>query len=95
MSEPTQNEKSTQRLRIMQHLRQHGTITGLEALQLYGIMRLASRISELKKRGEPITKEMRTSVNKYGAPVHYAEYRLIEESDQKRRAIDKGGEYER
>ena len=43
--------KGTQRFQIMRHLKENGTITQLEALREYGIMRLASRISELKKRG--------------------------------------------
>ena len=39
-------------------------------------MRLASRISELKKRGEPIERTMRVAQNKYGETVRYAEYSL-------------------
>ena len=39
----------TQSERIRRHLSDFGTITSLEAMQEYGIMRLASRISELKK----------------------------------------------
>lgn len=56
--EITNFTKSTQRLRIMKHLQQYGSITSLEALREYGIMRLASRISELRKRGEKIERSM-------------------------------------
>ena len=41
--------------RILRHLQTFGAITSLEAIQDYGILRLASRISELKKRGCPFS----------------------------------------
>ena len=72
----TTGMRSTQRFRIMRHLKENGSITSLEALREYGIMRLASRIRELKQRGEPIVKTMRAAKNKYGETVHYAEYSL-------------------
>ena len=43
----------TQSERIVRHLREHGSITSLEALEDYGIMRLASRVADLKKAGVP------------------------------------------
>ena len=76
MEKVTVHQKSTQRIQIMRHLKENGTITQLEALREYGIMRLASRISELKKRGEPISKVMRSATNRYGETVRYAEYSL-------------------
>ena len=50
------NEESTasQNNRILAHLKKGLTITSLEALQMFGCMRLASRISDLRKRGENI-----------------------------------------
>lgn len=39
---------------ILRHLRVHGSITPLEALQEYGCMRLAARVMELKAMGESI-----------------------------------------
>lgn len=65
----------TQNERIERHLKLFGKITSAEAMQEYGIMRLASRIHELKKMGLPIEKEMRKSMNRFGEPVTYAEYR--------------------
>ena len=40
----------TQNERILRHLRDNGSITPLDALSEYGIMRLASRISDLRSR---------------------------------------------
>ena len=41
----------TQNERILRHLNEQGSITQLEAMKEYGIMRLASRISDLKRKG--------------------------------------------
>lgn len=79
MEEITTATKSTQRSRIMHHLKANRTLTSLEALRRYGIMRLSARISELKKRGEPIEKKMICVQNKYGETVRIAEYRLRED----------------
>mgnify|MGYP004671035539 CR=1 FL=1 len=46
--------------KIARHLETYGSITSLEAMQEYGIMRLASRISDLKRAGIPIKTEMVT-----------------------------------
>lgn len=59
---------------IMRHLEDYGSITSMEAVTEYGIMRLASRISDLKKIGAPIVKTMESSKNRYGEITHYARY---------------------
>ena len=70
----------TQTERIIRHLRDHGSITAMEAMMEYGIMRLASRISDLKKSGVSIEREMVSGKNRYGEATSYARY-----------SIDKGG----
>ena len=70
--------KVTQCDKILRHLKDYGSINPLEALGQYGIMRLASRITDLKRRGHLITKETKKSKNRYGETVRYAEYRLVE-----------------
>lgn len=62
--------------RIMRHLNDYGSITSLEAVNEYGIMRLASRIHDLKTQGVPVIKETEISKNRYGESVHYTRYRL-------------------
>lgn len=64
--------------RILRHLEEYGSITSAEAMQEYGIYRLASRISDMKKAGIPIVREFETSKNRYGEPISYARYRLEE-----------------
>lgn len=68
----------TQSERIARHLRDYGSITSLEAIQEYGIMRLASRVSDLKKAGFPIHAEMVKGVNRYGEKISFARYTLRE-----------------
>jgi hypothetical protein len=69
------NEESaeTQCNRILAHLKKGLTITSLEALNLYGCMRLASRISDLRKRGENIVVDrVKTANGKSVAQYHLA-----------------------
>ena len=73
--------KITQCDRILRHLRDYGSITSLEAITEYGILRLASRINDLKKRGHNITSETVVGANRYQEKVHYSVYRLIEEKE--------------
>lgn len=69
----------TQTERVIRHLRDYGSITSMEAVRDYGIMRLASRISDLKKAGMPIRVEMISGKNRYGENISYARYRLEKE----------------
>ncbi len=66
---------------IQRHLEDYGSITSLEAMQEYGIMRLASRISDLKKLGFTIRKEMVSGKNRYGEPTSYAQYSIVAAGD--------------
>lgn len=68
----------TQCEKIIRHMEDFGSITALEAMQEYGIMRLASRISDLKKAGVPIQKETISGKNRYGEPTSYARYSIKE-----------------
>ena len=69
--------KLTQCERILRHLADYGIITQKEAINEYGIYRLASRISDLKKMGYQFEVTFGTGKNKYGEPTHFAIYRLI------------------
>lgn len=70
--------KLTQTQMILMHLQDYGTITSIEAMQNYGIMRLASRINDLKRQGIDIVSETVTSHNRFGEPVRFAKYSLAE-----------------
>ena len=65
-----------QKMRIVNHLEQYGTITQHEALANYGVARLASRIDELRQAGYPIVTERVDGVNQFGEKCHWARYSL-------------------
>lgn len=62
--------------RVLQHLQAYGSITPLEAMQEYGIMRLGARIYDLKKMGYSINSSRETGENRYGESISYARYSL-------------------
>ena len=64
----------TQHEAILKYIDDFGSITPMEAFQEYGITKLATRISELKKLGYEFTTLMVTENNRYGQPVHFARY---------------------
>ena len=64
----------TQNEMILKYIKDFGSITPLEALADLGIMRLASRISDLKMDGHKIKKETVKGKNRYGKTTHYAKY---------------------
>lgn len=67
--------------RILRHLRDFGSITAIEAISEYGILRLAARIGDLRRRGHNITSEIVTGANRYGEPTRYSVYRLTEDKE--------------
>lgn len=70
--------KVTQAHRVLDYLDENGSITQLEALQELGVMRLASRISDLKKKGYPIRSDVVAVKNRYGESCHIKRYSLWE-----------------
>ena len=72
--------KMTQCDRIIRHLKDHGSISSLEAISEYGILRLASRVNDLKRRGYNIVGEIKTGRNRYGEKTNFKVYRLIEKN---------------
>lgn len=70
------NSKPTQAQRVLDYIAEFGSITQYEALKDLGIMRLASRVSELKKNGHNITGSMITVKNRFGEDCSVKQYRM-------------------
>ena len=69
----TQNEK------ILRYLRAHKRgITQMDALERFGCMRLASRISDLRQMGFSIKTENIAVKNREGDTCYVARYTLLE-----------------
>lgn len=66
----------TQAERVLDYMREFGSITALDAMRDLGCMRLASRISDLKKSGHTIQSSMEAVDNRYGEKSYIKRYRL-------------------
>ena len=73
--------KATQAQRVLDYMDTFGSITQLEALQDLGVMRLASRISELRKQGYPIRGDVVAVKNRYGESCRIKRYSLVVSAD--------------
>lgn len=73
--------KATQAERIVQYMEEFGSITQFEALRDLGVMRLASRISDLKKLGYPIKSETVAVKNRYDEDCYIKRYSLAVAAD--------------
>jgi len=74
--------KINQRQRIINYIREFGSITSLEAYKDLGITQLATRISELKEQGYEFTDEWITKKNRDGVIVKFKKYMLLETANE-------------
>ena len=65
----------TQHQLILAHIDTYGSISPLEAFLEYGITKLATRISELRRKGHMIIKVREEGKNRFGHKIHYMRYR--------------------
>lgn len=71
--------KMTQKEEILQYLKDHGSITPMDAFYDLGITKLATRISEMRREGIEFDIKMEKHRNKYNTrTVRYARYSLCE-----------------
>lgn len=80
-TEEVQDMKVTQCDIILDHIKEFGTINALVAMKEYGIMRLASRINDLRRQGYPIISKNVKSKNRFNETIYFAEYALAEEKE--------------
>lgn len=70
--DPTQCE------RIIQYIKDFGSITHLEAFSDLGIAGFTARMSDLRRKGYTFNQVPEQSKNRYGQKVSYIRYRLEE-----------------
>lgn len=80
--------KPTQNQRILDYIAEFGSITQLDALKDLGVMRLASRISDLKRLGYPIESRTEAVKNRYNETCHIKRYSLQGGANNGRREVD-------
>ena len=73
---PKVDHKPTQNDRILDYMHKYGGITPLDAMRDLGVMRLASRISDMRSLGYPIIDEWVTVENRWGEKTKVKCYRL-------------------
>ena len=66
----------SQKQTILEHLKQHGSITDLEAYRKYAIRRLGARIYDLRDEGYKITSKDTVKKNRFGKTTRFATYVL-------------------
>ena len=66
--------KLTQTEQVLEYIREFGSITQLDALRDLGVMRLASRISDLKRSGYMIESKPEAVLNRYGEKCYIKRY---------------------
>ena len=69
--------KAKQTDRVLSYIRTYGSITQFEAMRDLGIMRLASRVSDLKREGYNIVGDMVAVKNRWGEVCHVKRYREV------------------
>lgn len=66
----------TQKDRVIQYIRDFGSISRKEAFNDLGVCELSARICELEKIGFRFARSTETGKNRYGDPVSYTRYTL-------------------
>ena len=72
-----ENTREKQNIRVLKHLKEHGSITQDEADEMRPrIKRLSARIFDLRNQGHEIVTDIICGKNEYG-PTRYARYRMV------------------
>ncbi len=74
---------NSQREEVIQYIRKNGSITRLEAAQLY-IFELSARIGELERQGYVFNREEIGGTNRYGRKWKGVRYRINERETRER-----------
>ncbi|MBP5423792.1 MAG: helix-turn-helix domain-containing protein [Paludibacteraceae bacterium] len=68
---------------IKEHLLNKGTITSMEAIELYGCTRLSAKIFDLRNAGWDIDSVPQTGTTRFGDTCHYVQYRFVSKPEEK------------
>lgn len=71
------SEKKNKTQAVLEHLKEHGAITSLEAIDKYGATRLSDIIYRLRKQGMNIETIDMPFTDRYGTKSKYGKYILV------------------
>ena len=74
------NKRTLQVDAAIEYMREHGSLTSLEALTELGILSFPKRVCEIKARGFYIKDKWEKGVSRYGTTYRIKRYYLIEEA---------------
>lgn len=69
--------KTNQKSRILDYIKQFGSITSWEAYNELGITQLGARIDQLQKEGYEFKTEWEHKKNRYGDDVSFKRYYMV------------------
>lgn len=69
--------KESQCDRVLEYIDTFGSISTLEAFRDLGVARLASRIWDIRKKGYTVECDWVCQVNRYGEPVRFKRYTIV------------------
>ena len=69
-------KEDTQQYRILEYIKENGSITPLDAYNDLGITKLATRISEMRAKGFTFKQKRESGKNRYDEDVNYMRYFL-------------------
>lgn len=72
----------TNKDRVLDYMKQFGSITTLDAFRDLGNTRLSASIFLLKQDGHVISSKQEGAVNRFGKPVTYSRYYLVKENGE-------------
>lgn len=75
------NSNMTQCERVLWYIKNFGYITPLQAVNDLGVMRLASRIKDIKNLGYHVLTDRIEVKDRFGNSAHVARYRIEEAND--------------
>lgn len=77
------DKMDSQNKRVYEYMKQHGSITRIEAMMDLGVANLPARINELRKSQIEIVTEMVEGKNRFGEKCSHAQYTLKEDTPDK------------
>lgn len=66
----------TQCEKLLDYMKEHGSVTGMESIMQLGVMNYKGRINDLRRLGVPIKTTMETVTNAKGEKKTFARYSL-------------------
>ncbi len=78
----SEHKRPAQTMRVLRWLETGNRLTQSEAMDSLGVLRLASRIDELRQEGYDIETKMIAVLNRYGERCRIASYALWQEAEE-------------